>query len=613
MLLGADPALPLDEAGKYVAGAYGVFVTLILVYVAIMAASLQRVEQELSSLTELAERRLGRGERPHRGTLMSLQSPNGTAEHTARRACGSMLSGWRERGRRWQTRPYYPAILDIAGRGALVVGAGAVGEGKIAGLVTPARRSRSCRSTATPRVSAWAEEGEIELELRPYESADLDGRFLVIAATEDNDTNVRVFEDAEQRQMLCNVVDVTHLCNFILPSIVRHGDLAIAVSTGGASPALARRIRISLGQCYGDEYAVALRGPRLAPRGAQGALSGPRGAQGDLRADGLLRVHGPGAGGRRGGDRGLGRSAASTRALATRPRPSTQAMLEAAKPECKLRFQPLQIEAVQMSELLALGISHKTAPVELRERVALPEGRAASVLRELVSTRPTIHEAVALSTCNRTELYLAVGDDVEAETTALGILAREADIRPTELISHLYSLRDQEAARHLFRVTAGLDAMIVGEAEIQGQVKRAYELALVENTTSAFMNRLFREALAAGKRVRTETNVGSGSVSVSSVAVQLAQETLGDLSGRRVVVIGAGETGELTARALTERGVRSVFVANRHYDRAIGLAQRFGGQAVRFDMLPAELETRRHRAVLDRSPHTSWSATSSRP
>jgi glutamyl-tRNA reductase len=242
-----------------------------------------------------------------------------------------------------------------------------------------------------------------------------------------------------------------------------------------------------------------------------------------------------------------------------------------------------------VSELLALGISYKTAPVELRERVALPEGRAAGVLRELVSTEQ-VHEAVALSTCNRTELYLVVGDGVEAETTALGILARESDIRPTELVSHLYSLRNMDAARHLFRVTAGLDAMIVGEAEIQGQVKRAYELALVENTTSAFMNRLFREALAAGKRVRTETKVGSGSVSVSSVAVQLAQETLGDLSGRRALVIGAGETGELTARELAERGVRSVFVANRHYDRAIGLAQRFGGQAIRFDMLPAELE-----------------------
>ncbi|HZO60901.1 MAG TPA: glutamyl-tRNA reductase [Solirubrobacterales bacterium] len=242
-----------------------------------------------------------------------------------------------------------------------------------------------------------------------------------------------------------------------------------------------------------------------------------------------------------------------------------------------------------MNGLLVIGVSHKTAPVELRERVALPEGRAVSVLRELVSSEH-IHEAVALSTCNRTELYMVVADDVEAETAALGILARQADIRPTELVAHLYSLRNGDATRHLFRVTAGLDAMIVGEAEIQGQVKRAYELALVENTTSAFMNRLFREALAAGKRVRTETTIGGSTVSVSSVAVQLAQETLGDLSGRRVVVIGAGETGELTARALTERGVSSVFVANRHYDRAIGLAHRFGGQAVRFEALPAELE-----------------------
>jgi glutamyl-tRNA reductase len=254
-----------------------------------------------------------------------------------------------------------------------------------------------------------------------------------------------------------------------------------------------------------------------------------------------------------------------------------------------------------MSELLALGLSYKTAPLELRERVALPEGRAAGILRELVSSEQ-IHEAVALSTCNRTELYLVAGDDVEAEATTLGILARESDIRPTELVGHLYSLRNEEAARHLFRVTAGLDAMIVGEAEIQGQVKRAYELALVENTTSAFMNRLFREALAAGKRVRTETSIG-GTVSVSSVAVQLAQETLGDLSGRRVVVIGAGETGELTARELTQRGVRSVFVANRHYDRAIGLAQRFGGQAVRFDMLPAELEKADIVVSSTASPH----------
>src|SRR5436305_8884609 len=126
-----------------------------------------------------------------------------------------------------------------------------------------------------------------------------------------------------------------------------------------------------------------------------------------------------------------------------------------------------------MRELLAFGVSHKTAPLELRERLALTEGSAAGALRDLVGTE-SVAEAAAISTCNRTELYLVVADPVEAESAALGILSRHADIRPTELVGHLYSLRASEAARHLFRVTAGLDSMILGEAEIQGQVKRAY-------------------------------------------------------------------------------------------------------------------------------------------
>jgi glutamyl-tRNA reductase len=241
-----------------------------------------------------------------------------------------------------------------------------------------------------------------------------------------------------------------------------------------------------------------------------------------------------------------------------------------------------------MSEILALGVSHRTAPLELRERLALPEGRAAGVLSELRATDP-VREAAALSTCNRTELYLVVADPVAAESEALGILARQAEIQPTELAGHLYSLRSSDAAQHLFRVTAGLDSMILGEAEIQGQVKRAYELALVEGSTGPVLNRLFRGALAAGKRARSETAVSEKGVSISSVAVKLAQRTLGDLAQRRVLVIGAGETAELTARALVARGAQTVFIANRRYDRAIGLAQRFGGQAVRFDELPEQL------------------------
>jgi precorrin-2 dehydrogenase/sirohydrochlorin ferrochelatase len=169
-----------------------------------------------------------------------------------------LLERWHARGRNWQTRAYYPAILDLSGRNALVVGAGKVGEGKIRGLLNAGARVRVVSLDATEQVQRWAIEGKIELLTRPYESADLNGCFLVIAATERSDTNEQVFADAEQRNMLCNVVDVTALCNFILPSIMRRGNLAIAVSTAGASPALARKIRLELEQQYGDEYEVAL-------------------------------------------------------------------------------------------------------------------------------------------------------------------------------------------------------------------------------------------------------------------------------------------------------------------------------------------------------------------
>ncbi len=255
-----------------------------------------------------------------------------------------------------------------------------------------------------------------------------------------------------------------------------------------------------------------------------------------------------------------------------------------------------------MSELLALGVSHKTAPLDLRERLSMTEGRAVGVLRGLTEAEG-VHEAAAISTCNRTELYLIVSDPVEAESTALGVLARQAEMRPTELLGHLYSLRAGEAARHLMQVTAGLDSMILGEAEIQGQVKRAYELALVEGGTGPILNRLFRGALAAGGRAREETGINEKGVSVPSVAVELARRTLGDLAKRKVLVVGAGETAELVARALVARGVTTVFVANRHYDRAIGLAQRFQGAAVRFEELPEQLREVDIVVSATNSPH----------
>jgi glutamyl-tRNA reductase len=255
-----------------------------------------------------------------------------------------------------------------------------------------------------------------------------------------------------------------------------------------------------------------------------------------------------------------------------------------------------------MSELLALGTSHKTAPIALRERIALTDGGAEALLADLMAA-PDIHEAVVLSTCNRTELHLVVGDPVEAESAVLAMLARRAGIRPTELVDGIYSLRNCDAARHLFRVTSGLESMIVGESEVQGQVKRAYELALAARSTGPLTNKVFRAALATGKRVRTETAISAGHMSVASAAVDLASRAVGDLTARHVLVIGAGETAELTARALHERGVHTMFVANRRRERARVLADRFGGKAVSLESLPDELERADIVVSSTSSPH----------
>jgi glutamyl-tRNA reductase len=255
-----------------------------------------------------------------------------------------------------------------------------------------------------------------------------------------------------------------------------------------------------------------------------------------------------------------------------------------------------------VSELLAIGVSHKTAPVEVRERLALSETRAPEFMRELRAAAE-VQETVAISTCNRTELYLVVGDPVEAESTVLTMLARQAGIRPTELASAIYSHRNCEAARHLYRVVAGLDSMIVGEAQVQGQVKRAYEAALAQDTTGALTNRLFTAALATGKRVRSETAIGQLQLSIPSVAVALARERIGALDGHQVVIIGTGETGELTARALADSGAEAVFVASRRRDRAISLAQRYHGSSVPFDELPETLERADIVVAATASPH----------
>jgi glutamyl-tRNA reductase len=221
--------------------------------------------------------------------------------------------------------------------------------------------------------------------------------------------------------------------------------------------------------------------------------------------------------------------------------------------------------------LSLVGISHHVAPVELRERVALAPERAAALAQEL-------GDAVCLSTCNRTELYLA-GERDERALASLEELAGEPLVRVA------YRMHDEAAAVHLFRVSAGLDSLVPGESEILGQVRSAYEAA----PAGPLLDRVFRQALQLGKRVRTETAIGESPASVPSAAAALAEQVFGDLRGRRVLLIGAGRIGELAAGSLSARGATIAYVANRSADAARELAARFGAEPLPADGLAVKL------------------------
>ena len=238
-------------------------------------------------------------------------------------------------------------------------------------------------------------------------------------------------------------------------------------------------------------------------------------------------------------------------------------------------------------KIVLVGLSHHVAPVELRERVAVAPEAAAALARQLAEHGGGPEaEAVCVSTCNRMELYLASRDAAAAEEQAITALSKLAGMDADELRPRLYRLQDEAAATHLFRVAAGLDSMVPGEGEILGQVKGAYEAG----TAGPILDHLFRQALHAGKKVRTETAIGQSPASVSSAAAALAQQVFGELEGRRVLVIGAGKTGELAARALAARGATIATVVNRSPERGAAVAAQFAAVSVSFDQIESELE-----------------------
>ncbi|MGE9270499.1 MAG: glutamyl-tRNA reductase [Verrucomicrobiales bacterium] len=226
-------------------------------------------------------------------------------------------------------------------------------------------------------------------------------------------------------------------------------------------------------------------------------------------------------------------------------------------------------------ELVCVGLNHRSAPVEVRERVSVLASRLGEKAKEVVALSG-VEEAVVVSTCNRTEFYLAGPSGAEAVRSLRDWVGHGAD-------GHWYEKHRGEAARHLCEVASGLDSMVLGETEIFGQIKEAYRLAHGAGATSGVLNRLFQRAFGVGKKIRTETAIQEGATSVAGSAVELAEKIFGKLKGCRVIVIGAGEMSRQTAQALVSRGASSVFVTNRSFDRAKALAEEMGGRAVQFD------------------------------
>ena len=233
-------------------------------------------------------------------------------------------------------------------------------------------------------------------------------------------------------------------------------------------------------------------------------------------------------------------------------------------------------------QLIVLGLNHKTAPVDVRERFSIPKEAIRRGFCHLAEYGP-LHEAVVLSTCNRSEIYAVADGDGANALEAVRQFFFDLTGNDEDVDAYLYHYEDEAAIRHLFRVAASLDSLVLGEGQILSQVKGAYALALEGHATSTILNLLFHRAIKTGKRVRTETRIAYNAVSVSYAAVELAKAIFGTLQKSSVLIFGAGKMAELTAEHLLSHGVKRLYVANRHLDKAEGFAVRFGGEAVPFE------------------------------
>jgi len=454
--------------------------------------------------------------------------------------------------------PYYPIFLDIREKKCVVVGGGEVALRKVKALVEHGARVEVVSPDLCAELDRMAEDGEVHVLRRDYAEGDLAGAVLVVAATNDGDLNAKVAEEAKTAGALINAVDDPEHCDFIVPSYLRRGDITIAISTGGRSPALARKIRTELERQLTTEYAslttvVGEVRSELRRRGVVVSADDWRRALDLDRLTGILQSHG-----------------------------SEEAKVALMEDLMQTNDGPV----LNGLHLCVVGVNHSTMPIEFREKLAVT---ASQLGNALILLSNYVAQGIVLSTCNRTEVYVADSDCDAARRGATAFLRQCTNMPRGELLSRVYTYEDSEAMEHLFRVASGLDSMILGEFEILGQVRQALEQAEKSGSVGLPLLNLFRQAVQVGRMVRDKTGISRNALSVSSVAVDLAGKAVGDLGGCRILVIGAGEAGKLVAKAAREKGAYQMAVTSRSHEKASVLADALGGEAVSLMNLNEEL------------------------
>jgi glutamyl-tRNA reductase len=449
---------------------------------------------------------------------------------------------------------YFPAFLDLRGRKAIVIGGGEVALRKVESLLAAGARVTVVAPQIHRGIALLEEREEVEVCRREYRRGDLEGAMIVVAASSEIEVNREVWEEASERNQLINVVDVPDLCNFIVPSVIKRDELTLAISTGGLSPALAKRMRQKLEEVLVPEY-----GPFLSLLGTLRAK---------VRQELSLPVQ---------------REAFWGEVVNSDAFDLFRRRGEAA---CLQRIEEIlkRVRDGEPSVIVAVGLNHKVAPVEIRERFAMDGAELELVLDALGDFA---RERVVLSTCNRTEIYAVPERPKKAAKEIKKFLHQRhcPEVSEATISRYFYVLRNEDAAKQLFGVASGIDSMILGEPQILGQVRDAFELAAAKGTVGPILSSMFQRALAVGKRARTETAISRNAASVSHAAVELARGIFGEIERLTVLVVGAGEMGELTAKNLVDNGAGKIVVINRTWERAQELAERFGGKAVAWEAL----------------------------